>query len=94
MGKESSSTLIKDLEENSSSLENLVEDFGKMTIRDGLQIRCFYETRTTQILNAVLPRQISSLMPFTEQIVSSRMLPSVFLLTDDLVASQERIRLS
>jgi hypothetical protein len=41
MGKETSSTLVKDLEENSSSLESLVEDFGKMAIRDGLKVRCF-----------------------------------------------------
>jgi hypothetical protein len=70
MGKETSSTLVEDLEENSSSLENLVEDFGKMTIRDGLKVRCFYETQTTQILNAVLPKRVASLMKFTERVVS------------------------
>jgi len=70
MGKETSSTLVEDLEENSSSLENLVEDFGKMTIRDGLNVRCFYETRTTQILNAVLPRGVTKFMNFTERVVS------------------------
>jgi hypothetical protein len=70
MGKETSSTLVKDLEENSSSLENLVEDFGKMTIRDGLKVRCFYETRTTQILNAVLPRGFINFINFPEGVVS------------------------
>jgi hypothetical protein len=57
--KETSSTLVKDLEENSSSLENLVADFGKITIRGELKVRCFYETRETQILNTVLDRGLA-----------------------------------
>ena len=70
MGKETSSTLVEDLEENSSSLEKLVEDFGEMTIRDGLKVRCFYETRTSQVLNAVLHRGVTKFMKFTERVVS------------------------
>ncbi|OCL09319.1 hypothetical protein AOQ84DRAFT_404825 [Glonium stellatum] len=54
---ESSETLLKDLEEDSSRLESLVADFGKLTIRNreqqGMEIRCFYETRTTKVSNAV-----------------------------------------
>ena len=73
MGKETSSTLIEDLEENSSSLENLVEDFGKMTIRDELKVRCFYETRTTQILNALLPRGVAKFIKSTERVVSCQL---------------------
>jgi hypothetical protein len=83
MGKETSSTLVKDLEENSSSLENLVEDFGKMTIRDGLQVRCFYETRTTQILNAVLPRVFTNFINFTESVVSFQIYLQTVLFADD-----------
>ena len=55
--QESSITLLSDLEANSSRLESLVADFGKLTIRSGMQkgmeIRCFYETRKTQVLNAI-----------------------------------------
>jgi hypothetical protein len=83
MGKETSSTLVKDLEENSSSLENLVEDFGKMTIRDGLEVRCFYETQNTQILNAVLNRALAKLMKFTERVVSFQISLQAVLFVDN-----------
>ncbi|KAL5351267.1 hypothetical protein ACLOAV_003119 [Pseudogymnoascus australis] len=55
--QESSCTLLDDLKENSSRLENLVAEFGKLTVRSrtqaGIEIRCFYETRKTQVLNAI-----------------------------------------
>lgn len=55
--QESSTTLLSDLEENSSRLESLVADFAKLTIRNraqkGMEIRCFYETRKTQMLNSI-----------------------------------------
>ena len=55
--QESSVTLLSDLEADSSRLESLVADFGKLTIRTrtqkGMEIRCFYETRKTQVLNAI-----------------------------------------
>lgn len=53
MNKEISDTLLKGLEENSSSLDNVVHDFTKMVNLQKLQIKCFYETRETQIGNAV-----------------------------------------
>ncbi|KAM3077065.1 hypothetical protein ACMFMF_004980 [Clarireedia jacksonii] len=57
LSKESSCTLLKDLEANSSRLESLVADFGKLTVpsqtQAGIEIRCFYETRKTQLLNAI-----------------------------------------
>ncbi|EPE31353.1 alpha/beta-Hydrolase [Glarea lozoyensis ATCC 20868] len=56
---EPSTTLLEDLGENSSNLESIVEAFGKSTIKHEIEIRCFYETRTTQILNAVLRRSVS-----------------------------------
>ena len=53
----SSCTLLDDLKANSSRLENLVAEFGKLTVRNrtqaGMEIRCFYETRKTQLLNAI-----------------------------------------
>lgn len=55
--QESSNTLIDDLKLNSSRLENLVSEFGKLTMRSqtqaGIEIRCFYETRKTQVVNAI-----------------------------------------
>lgn len=53
----SSCTLLKELEENSGSLENLVAEFAKLTVQNrgqmGMEIRCFYETRKTQLLNSI-----------------------------------------
>ena len=71
MGKDPSATLIKDLDESSSTLEALVEEFGKMTVRERLQIRCFYETRPTQISNAVLSRPIANLLEAGGKLVRS-----------------------
>ncbi|OBU00767.2 hypothetical protein VE01_01233 [Pseudogymnoascus verrucosus] len=55
--QESSDTLLDDLKENSSRLENLVAEFGKLTVRSrtqaGIEVRCFYETRKTQVSNAI-----------------------------------------
>lgn len=55
--QESSDTLLDDLKVNSSRLENLVAEFGKLTVRSrtqaGIEIRCFYETRKTQVFNAI-----------------------------------------
>lgn len=66
---ESSCTLLHDLKENSSRLENLVVEFGKLTVRSrtqaGIEIRCFYETRQTQISNA-----ISRNLPVKKMLVS------------------------
>jgi hypothetical protein len=66
---ESSTTLIEDLAANSSNLESLVEDFGKLTIKYGLEIRCFYETRKTQILKSVLSSHFKRLATFVEILV-------------------------
>jgi hypothetical protein len=55
--QESSCTLLDDLEANSSRLENLVAEFGKLTVQTriqvGMEIRCFYETRKTQVFNSI-----------------------------------------
>jgi hypothetical protein len=54
---ESSCTLLDDLQANSSRLENLVAEFGKLTVpsrtQAGMDIRCFYETRKTQVFNSI-----------------------------------------
>ena len=86
LGQQPSTTLIKDLAETASTLQGLVEDFGKMTIRIGLKIRCFYETRPTQILNAVLNKNIAKTF-FTDKLVSSDCIsrPSCLLIAQKLV---------
>jgi hypothetical protein len=53
----SSSTLLSDLEVNSTRLENIVAEFGKLTVQSrmqaGMEIRCFYETQETEVSNAI-----------------------------------------
>ena len=51
MHRETSETLLQDLRENANSLDNMVYNFAMMTIENNLQIRCFYETRKTQVAN-------------------------------------------
>jgi hypothetical protein len=55
--QESSCTLLDDLKANSSRLETLVAEFGKLTMQSrmqaGMEIRCFYETRKTQVFNSI-----------------------------------------
>ncbi|KAH6705268.1 hypothetical protein BKA61DRAFT_492791, partial [Leptodontidium sp. MPI-SDFR-AT-0119] len=55
--QESSCTLLDDLKANSSRLENLMAEFGKLTVQSpiqaGMEIRCFYETRKTQVFNSI-----------------------------------------
>ncbi|KAH7117683.1 ankyrin repeat-containing domain protein [Dendryphion nanum] len=52
-----SNTLLKDIQENSRWLELQLDKFAMLTVRNqeqfGMQIRCFYETKKTQILNAI-----------------------------------------
>jgi hypothetical protein len=68
---EPSTSLLEDLGENSSNLESIVEAFGKSTIKHEIEIRCFYETRTTQILNAVLRRSVSKWLKPTKIMVGT-----------------------
>ena len=70
MGKETSKTILEDLKCGAGSLKNAIDDFAKMTILYGLQVRCFYETRQTQVASVVLPRWIASSIPNTHYIVS------------------------
>lgn len=53
----SSSTILSQLEANSSTLDTLVAEFGKLTkatpTQAGIEIHCFYETLPTQVCNAV-----------------------------------------
>ena len=53
MHKETSETLLQGLRENANSLDNMVHHFAMMTIENKLQIRCFYETRKTQVATVV-----------------------------------------
>lgn len=69
MGKETSDTVLQSLKNESSGLDTLVHDFSKLAIglakADSFQIRCFYETRASQIAN-VLSRQIARYFPIPE----------------------------
>ncbi|MCJ1424372.1 hypothetical protein MMC29_002260 [Sticta canariensis] len=75
LNKETSDTLLQSLRENESSLDTLVHEFSKLAIKlaiaHNFQIRCFYETRRTRIVTAVLRRQLAKFFPFLEvEIVS------------------------
>lgn len=67
MNKETSTTLLQDLKDKSSSLDTLIYDFANTAISRKLQIRCFYETRSTQIANAV-SRRIAKFFPLKVQV--------------------------
>jgi hypothetical protein len=68
----SSNTLIEDLQKNSSRLETLLDEFGVLTkqgrTRKGIEVRCFYETRTTQVWNAVTRAKF---VPKPEEVIVS-----------------------
>ena len=70
MNKETSDTLLQSLREKTSSLDTLVHEFSKLALRlaiaHNFQIRCFYETRRTQIVTAVLRRQLARFFPIPE----------------------------
>ncbi len=71
-GHEVSDTLITDLNQNSTVLRNLIQGFSAKAVKRELQlsITCFYETRKTEVLNAVLPRSVTQFFPkFTQEIV-------------------------
>ena len=55
MGEETSTTVLQDLVIGSTSLDNLLIDFGRLTRTDNIEVTCFYETRPTLVTNAVLP---------------------------------------
>ena len=57
LGKDTSDTLIKGLEEKERSLIIIIQDFAKAAISYTLQIWCFYKTLKTQVAKAVLKRK-------------------------------------
>lgn len=63
MGKETSNIILEELKEQENGLANLIQDFAEMAIQRSFQIRCFYETRETQLANAVVKRWIAKLLP-------------------------------
>ncbi|MCJ1251264.1 hypothetical protein MMC30_008495 [Trapelia coarctata] len=74
-GHEVSDTLITDLNQNSTVLRNLIQGFSAKAIKGELQlsITCFYETRKTEVLNAVLPRSVTQFFPnFIQEILVSQ----------------------
>ena len=62
MGKETSTSLLKSLEEKDIVLNNMVHDFAEIAIRQKIQIRCFYETRETQIAKFALSGWLANLV--------------------------------
>ena len=70
-GHETSDALIKDLEQNAHVLKHLIQTFSAMVIKPELRLKitCFYETRKTEILNAVLSRSVTQFFPYTQEIV-------------------------
>lgn len=69
MGKETSGILLQSLKNESDKLDTLVHDFSKLAIKlakaHNFQIRCFYETRASQIAN-VISNQIARFFPIPE----------------------------
>lgn len=65
MGKETSRSLLQGLIDRVSCLDNLVHDLSELAIVHKFQIRCFYETRTTQPVNA-LSKRIGKSSPFLD----------------------------
>ena len=63
MGKETSKTLVEGLSEKDNSLNNVIHEFAEMVIQNQIQIRCFYETRETQVAKAVVPRVLAKVFP-------------------------------
>ena len=61
VGKETSDTLLMELEDRNDMLGHVIQDFAKMARLCKLEIRCFYETRRTQVLNAIVKRWIARL---------------------------------
>ena len=62
MGKETSTNLLKALEEKDVTLNNMIHDFAEIAIRKKLQIRCFYETRETQIAKIAVSGWLAKLV--------------------------------
>ncbi len=64
MGEQVSDTLIKDLDVKTGSLKTLVQRFSETANEKWLQlpIHCFYETKTTEVLRAVVSRGSASFL--------------------------------
>ena len=91
-GKEISSTLLKGLEEKESYLDNVIQGFAGVAITQQIQIRCFYETRQTQVANAVLNRRLATILG---KVKVGQTIANVSALVDRCsIACSKRIRLS
>jgi hypothetical protein len=73
MGEQTSNQLVQDLEQKHDFVRQRVHKFTQIANDDSvrLPLRCFYETRKTQMLSRVLPRPwVAGLSPrFTQKIV-------------------------
>ena len=61
LGKETSETILSSLEDNNSHLHDITEDFATLAKDRRLPVRCFYETRATNIVRKVLPKRIADI---------------------------------
>lgn len=81
MGEQSSDQLIKDLEAKHDFVRQRVQRFAEIAHADSIRlpIRCFYETRKTELLRKLLPRTVAArlISRHTYKIVS--LLPTDYL---------------
>ena len=60
-GKETSSTLLRRLEDQDPYLESVVQGFASLAIARSIPVHCFYETRETRFAKAMLNQQLARL---------------------------------
>ncbi len=74
MGEQTSNQLIQDLEKSNDFVRQRVQVFSEIANSKSvrLPIHCFFETKKTQMLSRVLPRNLARRLPigFTRKIVS------------------------
>ena len=57
-GKETSTTILQSPQSSESSLDAAIQVFAKQTMSRQIRVHCFYETRGTNVANAVFPRAL------------------------------------
>lgn len=75
--KSPSQTLLRDLDGGTKVLRDTSEEFIKMITNPPMQTMtmCFWESKKTQLANAVLPKWVSKVLTRTKMIVRSLLLP-------------------
>jgi hypothetical protein len=78
MGEKTSELVIKDLDQRTGVLNDLVQDFARSARMSHLPIHCFFETRTTNLSKKVLPKSLSKYLK-GKDVVSYKGLLSIML---------------